>query len=136
MEQYSVPQFIEADAKIISFLSFKQFFYLVAAGGICFILYYVLPLPLFMLSAVAVVGAAGALAFVQINGMPLLNIMLQSIGFAVGGKNYVWQKKESPYPFKPIARTRIQKITDKTPVLQAQPSQLRRIKTKVDTQNN
>jgi len=49
------------------------------------------------------------LAFVQINGVPIINMILASIGFMSGGKNYTWKKKESLYPFKPIKRAQIKK---------------------------
>lgn len=74
---------------------------------------------------------AGILAFATINGVPILNMILGAIGFSMGGKNYVWKKAESPYPFKPIQRTQIRKI-EQGPVLQAQTSQLKRIKTQVE----
>jgi len=71
------------------------------------------------------------LAFVTVNGVPVLNIMLSAIGFSMGGKNYTWKKKESPYPFKPIQRTHIKKI-DQGPVLQAQTSQLKKTRTQIE----
>ncbi len=133
MERYPIPQFIEQEGKIAFFISFRQFFYLVGAGVVCFLLYYVLPFFLFVVISIAIFGGAVALAFVTINGVPVLNMILGSIGFAVGGKNYTWKKKESPYPFKPISRTKIKKL-DQGPVLQAQKSQLRKMQTKVETQ--
>ena len=36
MEQYPIPQFIEAESKIRFLISFRQFFYLVGAGVACF----------------------------------------------------------------------------------------------------
>jgi hypothetical protein len=57
---------------------------------------------------------------------------LNAIGFSMGGKNYVWKKKESPYPFKPIKRTQIKKI-EQEPVLQASKSQLRKMHTNIET---
>lgn len=132
MERYPIPQFIEQEGKIAFFISFRQFFYLVGAGVVCFLLYYVLPFFLFVVISIAIFGGAVALAFVTINGVPVLNMILGSIGFAVGGKNYTWKKKESPYPFKPIKRTQIKKI-EKGPVLQAQQSQLKKLRTQVET---
>ena len=132
MEQYPIPQFIEAEGKIAFFISFRQFFYIVGAGVICFVLYYVLPFFLFAILSIAIFGGALVLAFVTINGVPIINMIFGSIGFAVGGKNYVWKKRESPYPFKPVKRARIKKIEEE-PVLQAQSSQLRRLGTKVET---
>lgn len=131
MEQYPIPQFIEAESKIAFFISFRQFFYLVGAGMACFFLYFILPRFLFILLAPIIAIGTIILAFATVNGVPILNMILGAIGFSMGGKNYTWQKKESPYPFKPIARTQIQKI-DRGPVLQAQTSQLKKIKTQVD----
>jgi hypothetical protein len=131
MEQYPVPQFIEQEGKIAFFLSFRQFFYLCGAGVICFILYYILPFFLFVIIGGVVALGSVALSFVSINGVPLLNMLLASIGFATGGKDYTWKKKESPYPFKTIKRTTIKKI-DQGPVLKAQESQLRKTRTAVE----
>ena len=131
MEQYPIPQFIEAESKIAFFLTFRQFFYLLAAGGVCFVLYYILPIIIFFIAAFLVFIIAVVLAFGVVNGVPILNVILGAIGFSMGGKNYVWQKKESPYPFKPIQRAQIKKI-EQGPVLQAQTSHLKRIKTTVE----
>jgi len=134
MERYPIPQFIEQEGKIAFFISFRQFFYLVGAGVICFILYYVLPFSIFIVLSIAIFGGAAALAFVTINGVPILNMILGSIGFIMAGKNYTWKKKESPYPFRPIRKTRIKKI-EEGPVLQAQSSQLRKVHTQIETRS-
>jgi hypothetical protein len=132
MEQYPIPQFIEQEGKIAFFISFRQFFYLVGAGAVCFILYFILkPFFLFILASLIIMGGAAILAFVQINGVPIINIIFASIGFMAGGKDYTWKKKESPYPFKPIKRTQIKKI-EQGPVLQAQKSMLRKTHTDVE----
>ena len=131
MEQYPIPQFIEAEGKIAFFISFRQFFYLVGAGVVCFILYYVLPFFLFILASIAIGGVAAVLAFVQVNGVPIINMILASIGFMTGGKDYTWKKKESLYPFKPIKRAQIKKI-EQGPVLKIQQSQLKKTKTEVE----
>ncbi len=132
MEQYPIPQFIESDSKIAFFISFKQFFYLIGAGVICFFLYFLLPRALFFFLSFIVFIAAVVLAFATVNGTPIINVIMSSIGFSMGGKNYTWKKKESPYPFKPIVRTQIRKI-EQGPVLQAQASQLKRMHTTLET---
>lgn len=131
MEQYPIPQFIEAESKIAFFISFRQFFYLVGAGVICFFLYWSLPRILFFLASGVIFIIATILAFGTIGGTPILNVILGSIGFSMGGKNYTWKKKESPYPFKPIKRTQIKKI-DQGPILQSQTSQLKKTRTLVE----
>lgn len=131
VEQYPIPQFIEQESKIAFFISFRQFFYLVGAGIICFFLYWILPRTLFFIASSIVFICSAALAFITIDGVPILNMLMGAIGFSMGSKNYTWKKKESPYPFKPIKRTQIKKI-DQGPVLQAQTSQLRKTKTTVE----
>lgn len=131
MEQYPIPQFIEQESKIAFFISFRQFFYLVGAGLACFFLYFILPKFLFYLVGGTIFIATLVLAFATINGVPILNMILGAIGFSIGGKDYTWKKKESPYPFKSIKRAQIKKI-DEGPVLQAQTSQLKKTRTKVE----
>ena len=131
MEQYPIPQFIETESKIAFFISFRQFFYLVGAGVVCFFLYFILPRLLFYMVSILIFVCMAILAFGKVNGEPILNVILGSIGFSMHGKDYTWKKKESPYPFKPIVRTQIRKI-EQGPVLQAQVSELRRIKTQVE----
>ena len=131
MEQYPIPQFIEQEGKIAFFISFRQFFYLVGAGAICFVLYFVLPRFLFVISSIIIGLASIGLAFITINGYPVINIILNSLGFASGSKSYVWQKKESPYPFKTIKRVEIRKI-EEGPALKVQESRLKKIHTEVE----
>ena len=131
MEQYPIPQFIEQEGKIAFFISFRQFFYIVGAGVICFLLYFVLPRFLFAIFSVIISISAIVLAFVTINGAPIINVLLMSLGFAAGSKSYIWQKKESPYPFKTIKRVEIRKIAE-GPVLKVQESRLKKIHTEVE----
>jgi hypothetical protein len=131
MEQYPIPQFIEQEGKIAFFISFRQFFYIVGAGAVCFVLYLILPFFLFIIFSLAISVGTLILAFVTVNGVPILNMILGAVGFSLGGKDYVWKKKESLYPFKPIKRTQIKKI-EQGPVLQAQQSQLRKAHTMVE----
>ena len=131
MEQYPIPQFIEQEGKIAFFISFRQFFYLVGAGAVCFVLYWVLPAFLFWIVMPVISITAVLLAFVTINGVPVINTIFSSLGFLTGTKNYTWKKKESPYPFKTIKRAEIKRI-DQGPVLQAQRSRLKKTKTEVE----
>jgi len=134
MEQYSLPQFIEQEGKITFFLSYSQFFYLAGAGVICYILYYLVPQNIFYILAAIICIVAVALAFVKIEGAPLSSVILHSLGFSVKGKNYVWKKKEVPYPFKPIERIQMKKIEEKpTPSLQK--THLKKVQLKIETRS-
>lgn len=131
MEQYPIPQFIEQEAKIAFFISFRQFFYLCAGGVICFILYYTVPFFIFTVLSIIIMGACFALGFLKINGLPVASVLLSSFGFLTGTKNYTWKKKESAFPFKAVKRIQIRKI-DEGPKLQAQESRLKKIHTQVE----
>ena len=134
MEKYPVPQFIEREAKLALFISFKQFFYLIIAGVICFILYFILSFSLFIISALLIGGTALALAFFKVQGQPLPVVLLNSVGFLVGTKNYTWKKKETLYPFKAIKIVKTEKMdeNEKTSLKIVQKSKLKKLRTQVE----
>jgi len=135
MEQYPVPQFIEREARIAFFISFRQLIYLIIAGVICFILYYVLPFSLFIIAAFAIVGGTAALAFLKINGIPLSDYLMSSLGFLVGAKHYTWKKKESLYPFRRISVRKApssEAQEETVPLKMGKGSQLKERKTQVE----
>ncbi len=137
MEQYPVPQFIESEAKITTFLTMKQFLYLVIAGAIILILYFSgIPFSLFIVLALLIGGTAVALGFIKIDGIPLLTILLNSLGFFSKAKSYTWKKKESIYPLKTIqikkASLPLRKLEEEKPLAGGQKSELKKLRTKVE----
>ncbi len=131
MERYPIPQFIEQEGKIAFFISFRQFFYLLFEGVICFLLYFTVPRWLFFILAFLVFAIAIILAFATYQGIPILSVFLGAFGFITKGKNYTWKKKESPYPFKTIKRAEIKKIKE-GPALKGQQSRLRKMHTEIE----
>ncbi|OGZ69319.1 MAG: hypothetical protein A3D44_02570 [Candidatus Staskawiczbacteria bacterium RIFCSPHIGHO2_02_FULL_42_22] len=99
MAQYSTPQFTESEGKIISFLTFRQFFVLVGGGAVCFALYYTLPFALFLILGIMVATITAAIAFLKVNNTSVVTLVLHFITFSIASKTYVWKKKESVYPF-------------------------------------
>ncbi len=97
--QYPIPQFIESEAKIVFFLTFRQFFILIGGGAICLILYYLVPFSLFVISAIFIGLATLLVAFLKINDTSIVRFFLDFIMFSIKSKNYVWEKKEMPQPF-------------------------------------
>ncbi len=132
MEQYAVPQFIEEESKIVSFLTTRQFVYLVVAGAAIFLLYSVLPFSLFIIAALIVGGGTAGLAFYRIDGMPVLNIILNSIGFMGSSKAYTWKKRESLYPFKTIQRAPLKAVTEEKKLGLAKSSELKKLRSQVE----
>jgi len=130
--QYPTPQFIEAEGKIIYFLTFRQFFWLVGGGATCIPLFLILPKLVFAFVGLAVMLAAGAMAFVRVNNASILHLLMNYIGFSIGKKTYTWKKKESAYPFKIQKRQELTALPE-TPTLRVQESKLREVQKRVDT---
>lgn len=53
-----------------------------------------------------------AAAFLKINNESILKVLFHFIAFSAGTKNYIWDKKESLYPFKSKPRYEIKNIPD------------------------
>jgi hypothetical protein len=133
--QFSVPQFIEHEAKIIGPLTFKQFIFIGAAGGICFILYFsiaTINFFLFLVLAIVIFGLGAALAFLKIGGQDLLTIFKNFLGFNLSSKIYIWKKKEVPIAV--FKKMEIKKeLQEGKPLLKiVGESRLKKIRTKIE----
>ncbi len=103
MAQYQVPQFIEIEDKIFGPFTLKQFLYLAGGGGLCLMLFTLLPLWLAIPLMIPVAGFAAALAFYQVNGRPFVVAVEHAVSYFFGSKLYLWQQREakpSPSPSK------------------------------------
>ena len=92
--RFTVPQFIEHEAKIVGPLTFKQFIFIGIAVGICFIFYFTLPFTYFLMASMVLVGAAMGLAFLKVNGKALPVLLFDFLKFSMAPKMYVWKKRE------------------------------------------
>ena len=92
--QYQVPQFIESEDKIVGPFTIRQFIYIAIGAGISFMLYFSVKTWLWFLLSIFSVGGSVALAFIKINGRPLLNLALSALAFYWKPQTYVWQPDE------------------------------------------
>ncbi len=90
--QFQVPQFIETEDKVIGPLTIKQFGYIAAAGALSVLFFLILNLWLWFLLTLAFGGIGLALAFLPVNGRPLI-VFLRSL------LDNIWKPKI--YVFKP-----------------------------------
>jgi len=98
--RYEVPQFSEVETKIVGPFSLKQFGYLLAGGGLFYILLKTLNLLLVLLFGLPIAALAVALAFLKINGQPFAVVLKNGFQFILRPKFYIW-KKELP-KIKPV----------------------------------
>lgn len=94
--QFQVPQFIDVEDKIIGPLTLRQFLYLAGGFGVSMIFYFTVNFIIWIIITLIVGTIALALAFVKINGQPLLRIIRAMINFYLKPQIYVWQP-EKPY---------------------------------------
>ncbi len=75
MDQFTIPQFIEHEAKIVGPLTFRQFIYVGVAGAICFVFYFTVPFYFFVLGAIIAMFFGVVLAFGKMEGRSLPTIL-------------------------------------------------------------
>ena len=91
--EFSIPQFIEKEAKIVGPLTFKQFGFLGLAVLVSVALFFLLPKTVFLVLSPVLVGGAAALAFYKKEGVPLPDLIIGFFSFMFKPKIYLWKKK-------------------------------------------
>ena len=97
MDQFVVPQFIDAEDKILGPVTARQFIELLAAFLIDAILYALLPFTAFLFVAIPLICIAGIIAFVKINGQPFHFFVLNLVQTFRRPSVRVWDKRLNGY---------------------------------------
>ncbi|SRR3972149_1929300 len=91
--RFQLPQFIETETKLVGPFTLKQFIWIAAGGAILYLAFLILgPGIWFILIAILVGAGAISMAFVKIDGMPLLNYILYALNFTISPKRYLFKK--------------------------------------------
>lgn len=130
--EFTVPQFIEYEAKVIGPFTFKQFIIVGAAGITCFVLYLKAPFFIFLPLAIVIGGGALSLVFLKIGGRSPAVMLKNSLFFSVSPKIYLWKRKIiAP---KLVKREEIVKKIEEEPTLKiAKKSKLNELATRLET---
>lgn len=107
--EFTVPQFIEREPKIVGPFTFKQFIFIGIAGGICIFLFFTVPLYIFIVATIILLGGAFALAFLKIGKTSLPVFIKNFFSFLFKPKIYLWKKKTSPPKFLRKEKEKIKK---------------------------
>jgi len=91
--RYQVPQFIELETKLIGPLTLKQFLY-IASGVVMLFLIFLLTKGgfIFIVFALPIGGLSAALAFIKVDGAPLIQYLASALSYSVNQKRYLFQK--------------------------------------------
>ena len=94
-EQFVVPQFIDAEAKIIGPITARQFVVLLATAAVDAMAYALLSHTLWMIATLPIAGLGLVIAFVKINGQSFHYFLLNIIMTLRRAKLRVWRKNFS-----------------------------------------
>lgn len=130
--EFTVPQFIEYEAKVIGPLTFKQFIIVGGAGIACFIIWFKTPLWLFLPLAIIIGGGAVGLSFLKVGGRTPLVVLKNFLFYSISPKIYIWKRKIiAP---KIIKEEKKEKKIEEEPELKiVKKSRLRQLATKIET---
>ncbi len=92
MEQFTVPQFIDEEDKILGPITTRQFIILLITAGIIFVEYKIFDFSLFVVSGFITAGIAITIAFGKINGRPFHFFLLNLIQSLFSPKLRIWNK--------------------------------------------
>lgn len=98
--QFQVPQFIETEDKIVGPMTLKQFIYIGVAAGIDFLLFFAIRTWLWFIFAFFITALGVSLAFVKINGRPLISVIVSALRFYWSPQTFVWQQEHANPNFK------------------------------------
>lgn len=116
--QFTIPQFIDIEDKVIGPFTFKQFMYLAGGLGLAFAVYKLIPRIISIPIALGIVALAISLTFVKVNGKPFVFTLQAFISYFFQSKLYIWKsipKKESST--KPVQKKQEEKNESKLPRL-------------------
>lgn len=100
MQQFTVPQFIEVEPKIIGPITARQFLIFLGAALFMFIAFKTLDFAGFVLASVFIFAVSGTFAFLKINGRPFHYFVLNLIQTFKKPRLRVWNNKASGFEDK------------------------------------
>lgn len=103
---FNVPQYIDVEDKVAGPFTAKQVGWMIACGGVLFILYSIFELVPFIILALPITLLFAALAFYKPNGQPFIKFLMYAVLFLFRPKIAIWErpvrqmmpKKEDPVP--------------------------------------
>jgi len=99
--RFQLPQFIETETKLVGPLTLKQFLWVAGGAAILFLLFMTAgPSFIFFLVGIPIAALFAALAFLQIEGAPLINYVAYLLSYFLNPKRYIFRKNNQNSNFK------------------------------------
>lgn len=103
-EQYTVPQFIDAEDRIIGPITARQFIILMVVGLIEFALFKLAPFVYFLAIGIPLIGVGGTVAFMKVNGAPFHYFLLNLLQTMKRPRLRVWNKAYTDAQLKELLK--------------------------------
>ena len=91
-QQFTVPQFIDAEDKIVGPISVRQFVIMLVGAGLIFVIYQITDFSLLIISAIMIGGVAAIVAFAKVNGQPFHMFLLHITQTVKDPSLRVWRR--------------------------------------------
>ncbi|MFA6393903.1 MAG: PrgI family protein [Patescibacteria group bacterium] len=91
MQQFTIPQFIDVEDKIIGPITTRQFIIILSASVLIAICYKIFDFELFVVAGLLIFAMAGTFAFLKINGRPFHYFILNFIETLKRPGTRVWR---------------------------------------------
>ncbi len=108
--QYSVPQFIDIEDKIVGPLTGKQTLYLMIGGGFLMLIFSFFEVGFFVLSFVIVAPITLAFAFWKPKGMTVARWIVNIINYYTSDHLYTWRREPEGMKIKRTQKKKTQVI--------------------------
>jgi hypothetical protein len=106
MQQFTVPQFIDVEDKIIGPITARQFIIMLSGFMLMAVCYKLLTFNLFLVISILIFAMTGILAFFKVNGMPFHFFVLNFFQTATRPSTRVWNHE---YGKEAITEEQVQK---------------------------
>ena len=129
--RFTVPQFIDYEAKVIGPLTFKQFIVMAIAGLICFVALLKTPFYVYIPVILIVGGGSAGLSLVKFKAQSPSTILKNFLFFKASPNIYIWKRKIIPTK---VARRKIEKkAKEESPLKIVRKSKLKDLSNKIET---
>ncbi|MFA6551099.1 MAG: PrgI family protein [Patescibacteria group bacterium] len=115
MQQFTVPQFIDVEDKIIGPITVRQFLIMLACMLLSAVAYKLSDFALFVTEALLFFALGGIVAFLRINGRPFHYFILNVIQTLKKPKLRVWNSQAGKEKYKPEAEIEIKQVVKAQP---------------------
>ncbi len=110
MQQFTVPQFIDVEPKIIGPITIRQFLIFLATALIIFLFYKIFDFTAFIFSSVILFVIAAVFAFFKINGRPFHYFILSLIQTIKRPSLRIWDHKSNFFNKEETKETKYEKM--------------------------